>query len=227
MTPQRKWTKEGIEGYLALHPNAILKEIGENFGVNEQRISSVVKSLDIKLPGSAKKIPAKKGTPHSRAAQASQDLAEPSGSEALASYSGSGTKLILVTPLSNNQLVEAIKSGATAYLARETSVEEVGQLAHGGSSIQVDILKGKTYRLSKREIEILRHAAGGYTHSQVGEALGISPQTVKNHLSLIMRKLGANNKAHAVVLALRYGFLSLDEIAPSQDTKQPDGAKEQ
>ena len=209
---------------------ATLKEIGESMEVNKhnkQRIHETLKSFDIKPPGGTEKTPAEESTPHNQADRMRQKLAEQSRNEALSAIQGPATGLILVSSCSNGQLMEAIKSGATVYLARETTMEEVGQLAHRGSSMQVDILKGKTYRLSKREIEILRHAAGGYTHSQVGEALGISPQTVKNHLSLIMRKLGANNKAHAVVLALRYGFLSLDEIAPSQDTKQPDGAKEQ
>jgi DNA-binding CsgD family transcriptional regulator len=124
--------------------------------------------------------------------------------------------------------VEAIKSGATAYLAREATMEEMGELAHVGGSMQVDALKGKPYRLTKREMEVLRHVAGGNTHSEIGKALNISEQTVKNHMSLIMRKLGANNKAHAVVLALQYGLLSLDEIASSQAIKQPDATtKEQ
>jgi hypothetical protein len=63
MTPQRKWTKEGIEAYLTLHPDATAKEMGENFRVSKQRMSSVLRSFEIKLPGRTEKVPAKKGTP--------------------------------------------------------------------------------------------------------------------------------------------------------------------
>jgi DNA-binding NarL/FixJ family response regulator len=81
--------------------------------------------------------------------------------------------------------------------------------------------------LTKREIEVLRHVAGGSSHSEIGKALGISEQTVKNHMSLALRKLHADNKVHAVMLALQYGLLSLDEIAPSQSMKQPDATRKQ
>jgi DNA-binding CsgD family transcriptional regulator len=226
MATQRKWTKERIEAYLALHPNATLKEIGKDMGVSKQRVHEVLKSLDIKLPGRTEKVPTKKGARHSQAHHTRQGLVEPGKSEALARYSESRTKLIVVTPCSNSQLVEAIKSGATAYLAREATVEEAGQLAHAGDSIQIGSLKGRAYRLTTREVEVLRHVANGKTYTQIGKILDISEQTVKNHMFFILRKLGANNKAHATVLALRYGILSLNEIAPSQNTKQPNGAKE-
>ena len=226
MAPQRKWTKEGIEAYLALHPKTTVKEMGESMGVSKQRMSSILRSFEIKLPGNTGKAPTRKGSPHNQRAHIHQKLVEPSKGGALASYPQSRTRLIVVTPCSDGQLLKVIKSGATAYLAREATVEEAGQLAHAGDSIQIDPLKGRAYRLTKREIEVLRHVANGKTYSQIGKVLNISEQTVKNHMFFILRKLSANNKAHAAVLALQYGLLSLNEIAPSQSTKQPNGAKE-
>ena len=103
----------------------------------------------------------------------------------------------------------------------------MSQLAHVDDSVEVGSLNGRACRLKKREIEILRYVANGNTYVQTGKTLGINAQTVKNYMTELMRKLGANNKAHATALALRYGILSLNEIAPSQAIKQPNGAKEQ
>jgi len=206
MNPERKWRKEGIEAYLASHPNATLKEMTQSMGVSSQRVSSILKSLDIKLPGGTEKLPAKKPNPHSQASDIRQNLAEPSAK-------GTLVKLILMSPCTNGQLVEAIRNGATAYLARELAMEEAGQSPGLGNFMQVSTLKD---RLTRREIEILRHVANGKTNAQIAEALGINEATVKNHMTTIMRKLGANNKAHATALALQYDLLSLNEIIPGK-----------
>lgn len=52
--------------------------------------------------------------------------------------------------------------------------------------------------LSKREIQVLHWVKGGKTNQEIGQILGISPPTVKNHLQNIMRKLNVNNRAQAV-----------------------------
>jgi DNA-binding CsgD family transcriptional regulator len=59
-----------------------------------------------------------------------------------------------------------------------------------------------TRSLSPREIEILKLAAQGTSNKGIASILGISEQTVKNHISSILRKLKAENRTHAVVLAL-------------------------
>jgi predicted transcriptional regulator len=51
------------------------------------------------------------------------------------------------------------------------------------------------------------------TNAEIGFALGISAQTVKNHVTSILRKLAVNDRTQAVVLALRRGWLSIDEEA--------------
>jgi len=64
-------------------------------------------------------------------------------------------------------------------------------------------------RLSRREVEVVGHVANGSGNKQIARELTISQQTVKNHITSIMRKLGANNRAHAVTLAMRQGLISL------------------
>ena len=61
--------------------------------------------------------------------------------------------------------------------------------------------------LSNREVQILALVAEGNTNKQIARILGISEQTVKNHITAILLKLNANDRAHAVALALRRGWL--------------------
>lgn len=61
--------------------------------------------------------------------------------------------------------------------------------------------------LSRRETEILEYIAQGNSNKEIARALGICNQTVKNHVTSIMRKLAANDRTHAVVLALRHGLI--------------------
>ncbi len=65
----------------------------------------------------------------------------------------------------------------------------------------------KTTPLSKREREILQKVADGSTTRQVATELGISPHTVKTHLERIFEKLGANDRAQAVAIAIRTGIV--------------------
>ena len=61
--------------------------------------------------------------------------------------------------------------------------------------------------LSKREIQILQMVAYGSTTKEVAHDLGISPHTVKTHLERIFEKLGANDRAQAVAIAIRRGLV--------------------
>ena len=64
--------------------------------------------------------------------------------------------------------------------------------------------------LTVRERQILNHIANGNTNKQIARLLSISEQTIKNHVSAILRKLNANDRAHAVVLAIRHGMISVE-----------------
>jgi two-component system response regulator DegU len=65
--------------------------------------------------------------------------------------------------------------------------------------------------LTQREKQILNYVADGNTNKQIAHILNISEQTIKNHVSAILRKLNANDRAHAVVLAIRHGWISIGE----------------
>ncbi len=62
--------------------------------------------------------------------------------------------------------------------------------------------------LSARELEVLRHLATGMPNKQIARELGISESTVRNHLSLIFKKLSATNRVEAVMSALRVGLVA-------------------
>ena len=65
--------------------------------------------------------------------------------------------------------------------------------------------------LTPKETVILAHIASGYINKEIAFMLGISEQTIKNHIYNIMHKLEVNDRTHAVVLALQNGWLSLDD----------------
>jgi len=70
--------------------------------------------------------------------------------------------------------------------------------------------------LTRRETEILNHIAQGYMNKQIAIKLGISEQTIKNHMSSILRKLDVNDRTQAVVLAMHYGWISSQVIEPPE-----------
>lgn len=76
-----------------------------------------------------------------------------------------------------------------------------------------------THPLTKRQIQLLRYIANGKTYTEIGTALGIAPQTIKNHMVVIKLKLGAKNAAHATAIALRYSFLPLSDVTDPREPK--------
>ncbi len=69
--------------------------------------------------------------------------------------------------------------------------------------------------LTSRETQVLNYIADGNSNKQIASILQISEQTIKNHVSNILRKLNANDRAHAVVLAIRHGWISAEELQHS------------
>ena len=67
--------------------------------------------------------------------------------------------------------------------------------------------------LSPREMEILQYITRGASNKEIAHDLGISRQTVKNHMSSILRKLAVNDRTQAAVLALRRGWVRLEDTA--------------
>lgn len=67
--------------------------------------------------------------------------------------------------------------------------------------------------LSYREMEVLNYAALGKSNKQIARVMGLSESTVKNHFSSTLRKLHANDRTHAVTLALCNGWLDTGSIS--------------
>ena len=126
-------------------------------------------------------------------------------------------------------LYEAVKNGASGYLLKDSSIDEVAQavrvVAEGQSlispSMAVKLLdefkemsrtdrdQVPTPRLTDRELEVLRLVATGLNNREVAKQLFISENTVKNHVRNILEKLQLHSRMEAVMYAVREKLLDL------------------
>ena len=135
---------------------------------------------------------------------------------------------ILLTTFDDDEvLLEAVKAGARGYLLKDVSLEQltdaIRSVAGGGTMIRPAlterVLRGLEHvrrdfdaldppdPLTKREVEILRLMAGGYSNREIAGALGTAEGTVKNHASSILSKLGVRDRTRAVLKALERGYI--------------------
>jgi DNA-binding NarL/FixJ family response regulator len=133
------------------------------------------------------------------------------------------TRVILFTvDESRTAISDAIQAGVSGYLLKDVSAQELvnaARLAIEGKAVihptltrafieEVQLVDRRPEApLSKREAEILQMVAYGSTTKEVAHDLGISPHTVKTHLERIFEKLGANDRAQAVAIAIRQGIV--------------------
>ena len=126
-------------------------------------------------------------------------------------------------------LYEAVKNGASGYLLKDSSIDEVAQavrvVAEGQSLIspsmavklldefkemsRTDREQVPTPRLTDRELEVLRLVATGLNNREVAKQLFISENTVKNHVRNILEKLQLHSRMEAVMYAVREKLLDL------------------
>ena len=101
-----------------------------------------------------------------------------------------------------------------------------------GGVLQEAMLQSQAWRtrvgappapLTAREREVLRWAAAGDHNNEIAVRLQLAPETVKSHLSNLIRKLGAKDRAHACVLALGWGLMPWPEEAARQAWEAPSG----
>ena len=139
-------------------------------------------------------------------------------------------KIIMLTVSDEEaDLYEAVKSGASGYLLKDSSIEEVAQavrvVADGQSLISpsmavklIDEFKQMSrpeksnvpgLRLTERELEVLRHVATGMNNREIARKLVISENTVKNHVRNILEKLQLHSRMEAVMYAVREKLLDL------------------
>lgn len=87
--------------------------------------------------------------------------------------------------------------------------------------------EAKSEPITYREMHILMMAAQGFNNKEIAEALGIAYQTVKNNFHKLMKKLGAKNNAHALLLAMQSGMIAIEQISDDLDESLPQGHREE
>ena len=126
--------------------------------------------------------------------------------------------IVLTTYSGDAQAVRAFKAGASGYLlknmVRKELVETI-RTVHGGkkkipSEIAMEMAEHHMDdALTEREMEVLRHVAAGSANKIIADQLHISEETVKAHMKNILVKLAANDRTHAVTIALRRGIIEI------------------
>ena len=146
--------------------------------------------------------------------------------------------IVLAVQEDEDALFDAIKAGAAAFILKDVSPDDlvniIRRVSNGEYLINDKVFAQpavasrvlKEFRelavygqeaapifapLSPREVEILDNIAQGMTNKQVAYQLSISEQTVKNHMSSILRKLSVNDRTQAVVYAMRQGWIKMPE----------------
>jgi DNA-binding NarL/FixJ family response regulator len=130
--------------------------------------------------------------------------------------------LVLTTYDSDADILPAVEAGATGYLLKDSSREELFKAiraAARGEAVLAPAVAARLMgqmrepaddRLSNREIEVLQLVAGGSSNREIAKHLHISQATVKSHLIHIFSKLGVSDRTAAVTTALQRGILRLE-----------------
>ena len=125
--------------------------------------------------------------------------------------------VVLTTYGGDIQATRAFKAGASGYLLKsmlQTDLIDTIRTIHAGQRrIPPEIATEMAEHLADdaltdREIEVLRYVSEGNSNKIIAAQLNISEHTVKGHLKSILSKLGANDRTHAVMIAMKRGFIS-------------------
>ena len=126
--------------------------------------------------------------------------------------------IVLTTYDGDARAVSALKAGASGYLLKTSLLTELTytiRRVHGGqrfipSEMSMRIAEHAAETpLSAREVQVLHHVSSGRANKEIALLLSLSTETVKMHMKNIMEKLHANDRTHAVTIALNRGFLQL------------------
>lgn len=149
------------------------------------------------------------------------------------------TRVVLLTAYDDpEQMVHSMRGGAAAYCSKdiqpENLVDIIRRVAGGEYFVGSQVMDGVRlarwlaaqtegalrtygdpgepyYPLSAREMEVLAYVTKGMSNKEIAIALGISHQTVKNHVTAILRKLGVEDRTQAAIYALRRGWVRLKQ----------------
>ena len=124
--------------------------------------------------------------------------------------------IVLTTYQGDVQALRALKAGASGYLLksmlRKELLETIRAVHAGRKRIPPEIAAGLAEHvtddsLTDREIEVLRRVAVGTSNKIIASQLSVSEATIKGHMKSILSKLNANDRTHAVTIAMKRGFL--------------------
>jgi DNA-binding NarL/FixJ family response regulator len=124
--------------------------------------------------------------------------------------------IVLTTYQGDAQALRALKAGAAGYLLknmlRKNLVETIRSVHTGKRCIPPEIAAGLADHvtedaLTEREVQVLRAVAMGNSNKIIAGRLNVSEATVKGHMKSILSKLAANDRTHAVTIAMRRGFI--------------------
>ena len=139
------------------------------------------------------------------------------------------TRIIMLTMHADHEvLAKAIRAGASGFLVKDCSTEEIAEAVRTAARGETVISPGvaarmleevrridtpdvptETSLLTKREEEVLQLIADGCATNEVADSLFISAKTVKNHLASIYQKLDARDRTQAILQAMRMGIVQL------------------
>jgi NarL family two-component system response regulator LiaR len=168
-----------------------------------------------------------------------------SGLDALAQIKADNpdARVLVLTSFGDNERVfSAIRAGASGYLLKDASPEQLLQAIHdvyNGESHLHPTIALKMLReldnpvttaanrpltddpLTEREVEVLRLVAQGLSNHDIAGTLNISERTVGNHIGSILRKLHLANRTQAALYALRRGLVDISAIKEIEDEAPP------
>ncbi|HXV43498.1 MAG TPA: response regulator transcription factor [Anaerolineae bacterium] len=167
--------------------------------------------------------------PHMNGLQATRELKQAAPEVAV---------IMLTAYHDDEQIFHSVRAGAAAYFPKDITprrlVEAIRQVSKGNYVVDDEVLNKPEVAtwllqqfdkvayvdgmpnemfapLSPREMEILQNIARGQSNKEVAYALGISRQTVKNHMTSILRKLAVNDRTQAALYAVRRGWIRLHD----------------
>src|SRR5215813_6855526 len=131
---------------------------------------------------------------------------------------GDARFIVLTTYTGDVQVLRALKAGARAYVLKghvhRELIETIRAVHAGQKRIPPEIAAelaehAADDHLTQREIDVLRLIAAGNSNKLIADHLSIGEATVKSHVTNILSKLGANDRAHAVTIGLQRGIIEL------------------
>jgi NarL family two-component system response regulator LiaR len=130
--------------------------------------------------------------------------------------------IALTASMDEARMMGVLRAGAAGYVRKdaepETLLAAIRAVARGKTyidpSVSDQVLHASSPRdeLTPREREVLRRLALGLSNREIGDALCISEETVKTHVGSVLGKLQVENRAQAIVQALRRGLVTLEEL---------------